>query len=248
MVSQVSKRPRHSIVRQGMFTGFPAAQFLTVLIRVHSRPFAASRGRAADEPAAANDEAQGQARRLTDADPWPGVDLERPRKQPFAHLKGADGHVGAVVFSIDAEGPCQLARPGTQFFRMASWPAPSPHDGQAAKRLDGTDQNAAGDAFRLGDQIKALVHSINEVDIGVPGWTEQDPRPCGHATTGMSRLVLPTEVGFRLADLAPGTAVDQDLAQQFPGDDRGRPRIKGSRHGGGGRDQTRPRDRILPLH
>jgi len=80
-------------------------------------------------------------------------------------------------------------------------------------------------AFGLGDDIHAEIHPVNEIDVGVAGWTEHYFRPRSAASRRMRRKVVRSEVGFGLDDPADAfnTVDDMDEAfpEQFPGDDDG---------------------------
>ena len=67
-------------------------------------------------------------------------------------------------------------------------------------------------ALRLGDQVQAVVHPVDEVDIRRARGGEQGLRPLGAAVLiGVTRLVTAADVRLGLGD-----AADQQLTVQSP--------------------------------
>ena len=46
-------------------------------------------------------------------------------------------------------------------------------------RLDGPQQHSGSVPFVLGHDIHAVVHAVDHVDVGMPGWPEHDFRSLG---------------------------------------------------------------------
>jgi len=70
----------------------------------------------------------------------------------------------------------------------------------------------------LGDQIEALVHAVDKVDVGVPRGAENDAGTIGQARGRMGGEVVSSEVSFGLDDHARSLAVDEDFAEEIARD------------------------------
>lgn len=100
------------------------------------------------------------------------------------------------------------------------------HFGDAGKRLEGANQNAARFAFWFAGDIEAIVIAVDEIDIGVAGRSEEDGGTGGVAGRGMGGRIIPAEVGFDFYDAgrkgASWCGANQQLAQKAASDAAGR--------------------------
>jgi hypothetical protein len=97
---------------------------------------------------------------------------------------------------------------------------------------DGTDEDSAGLAGEMGGCVEAVVHAVDEVDVGAAGWAEEREVVGGEATVGVRGGVGEAEVGFDFGD-ATGEALaveiaDEELAEEGSGDDFGGAGVEGS--------------------
>ena len=85
------------------------------------------------------------------------------------------------------------------------------------------DQDSGGLPLLLGDEVEAVVHPVDQVEIGRPRRGEEGLGPRGALIAiGVARLVDPADIRFRLADPAhqpPAVRQHPDdvPAQQVPG-------------------------------
>ena len=92
---------------------------------------------------------------------------------------------------------------------------------QPGERFERAEQDASGAAFTLAGDIQAIVISVNEIDVGVPRWTEQDGVAQGLAAVGMGCGVFVAEVGFDFDDAGSETRcsfADKDFSENIAGD------------------------------
>ncbi len=75
-----------------------------------------------------------------------------------------------------------------------------------------------GLAGRLGDQVEALVHPIDEIYVGVAGRAEDHAGTVCNAAGGMSGQVIAAEIGFGFDDDSSGGTVHEDRAEEAAGD------------------------------
>lgn len=78
---------------------------------------------------------------------------------------------------------------------------------------DGADEDAAGGAVGLGGDVEAIVHAVDEIDVGVAGGTINDFGAGGDAAGGVGGFVVETEIGLDLGDGGGEIAMDQHLAE-----------------------------------
>src|SRR5262249_58172658 len=76
------------------------------------------------------------------------------------------------------------------------------------------------------DQVDAVVHAVDEIDVRVPGWAVHDLVPRrAVAAVAVGRAVARSAVRFHLDDAARGATlgrvVNQHLPEQCPGDAQG---------------------------
>ncbi len=69
-------------------------------------------------------------------------------------------------------------------------------------------------AFFGGDHVQALVHAVDEVDVGVTGRPEHDSGALGQAARSMGGDVGEAEVGFGFDNHAGGFSVQKHAAKQ----------------------------------
>ena len=150
------------------------------------------------------------------------------RSTRLAYGERAAGDVDAVVGSCDRQRQRQFAGAVGQVFGLSRRRAPLPHQLDSCNRFQRANQHAARRAFGLGHQVEALVHAVDEVDVGVAGRAEDHAGAIGQAARGMRRQVVPAQVGFGLDDDARGAPVHQDLAQQVARNVYGGPQVEGS--------------------
>jgi len=91
----------------------------------------------------------------------------------------------------------------------------------AGERFEGAEQNASGFACGFAGHVEAVVIPVNEVDVGVTGWSEEHGSAGGVAGGRVGGGVVLAEVGFDFDD-AGGAAVwsgvtDENFAQEFAG-------------------------------
>ncbi|EAU64364.1 LigA [Stigmatella aurantiaca DW4/3-1] len=103
--------------------------------------------------------------------------------------------------------------------------------GQPLHGLHAPYQHRAGQPLGLRHHVEAVVHSIDEVDIGAPWRAEEDLGARGAPLGGMTGQVVLADVGLRLDDAAhPALAAllqHQVGAQQFTGHGEGGTLIEG---------------------
>lgn len=90
-------------------------------------------------------------------------------------------------------------------------------------RLDGAQQHGGGVAGAFGDDVHAVVHSVDEINISVTRRAEHDFGPLRQSFGRMRGEIVRAEIGFRFHDFADAfhalRMVDEDFAEQFPGDE-----------------------------
>src|SRR5712691_3530494 len=113
----------------------------------------------------------------------------------------------------DAERLAQPPRTRAQQPLVGRTAAPA-HGGKPERRRECADQDGAGDAFRLADEIEAPVDAVGAVDIGVTGRTEHHRVARGAAVEGMRRGVA-LVIGLDLDDDAVGTSERERRADEL---------------------------------
>ena len=101
------------------------------------------------------------------------------------------------------------------------------HGLEASEGLKRPDEDAAGGAVGLGDDVEALVHPVDEIDVGMAGGAEDDAGARGESAGGVGSEIADTEVGFDFDDAAGGFVVDENLAQQVARDGGGGAAVEG---------------------
>ena len=106
------------------------------------------------------------------------------------------------------------------------------HSLDAVDGGDSADEDSAGFAGEMGGCVKAVVHAVDEVDVGATGWAEEGSVVGGEAAEGVRGWVGEAEVGLDLGDAArEALAVeiaDEELAEEGSGDDLGGAGVEGS--------------------
>jgi len=93
-------------------------------------------------------------------------------------------------------------------------------------RFQRSDKHAAGDAFRAGDEVKAFVHPVDQVNVGVARRAENDLRSRREASSGVGGFVFLPQVRFHFDDPRGALTVNQQAAKQVRCDFFRRARIK----------------------
>ena len=75
------------------------------------------------------------------------------------------------------------------------------------------NQDATGLAGGLADKVQALVHAVDEIDVGMAGLVEYHARSIGDSAPGMRCAIIDTQVGFHFDDSSGGLAMHQDFAE-----------------------------------
>ena len=106
------------------------------------------------------------------------------------------------------------------------------HGLDAVDGSDGADEDSAGFAGEMGGGVEAVVHAVDEVDVGVSGRAEEGEVVGGEASVGVGGGVGEAEVGLDLGDAA-GEALaveiaDEELAEEGSRDDLGGAGVEGS--------------------
>ena len=92
----------------------------------------------------------------------------------------------------------------------------------AGERFEGAEQDASGAAFGFAGDVEAVVVAVDEIDVGVAGWAEEDGIAGGEAGGGVGGGIVLAEIGFDFDDAGGegGSAAftNQHLAQEFASD------------------------------
>src|SRR5258708_173372 len=99
------------------------------------------------------------------------------------------------------------------------------HGLQAFDGIERAKEDASGFAIGEAGEVEAVVHAIDEVDVGEAGRAEEHCVAWGPANEGVSGRIVGAHVGFDLRDapdetLSTETANDE-LAEQSAGHDFG---------------------------
>jgi len=133
----------------------------------------------------------------------------------------------AILREIYPEGLGEPSRAVTQ----ARLPATTPrHELGALERAQRPDQNRAGDALALANDVEKVMRPVGEVDVGETRLPEHGAVAHRGAPVSVARRVL-GPVGFGLDDDAGGEAfgglVGQDAADEIDRDLPGVPVVEG---------------------
>ena len=137
--------------------------------------------------------------------------------------EGRSAQIVAGEAPVDGEGPAEAPRTGDG-------------TGKKSQGLQRPDEDGAGKAFRLRDDVQAVVHAVDHVDIGPAAGAEHHRGSCGLSPGGVAGEVVGSEVGLDLHDAAgkcPAVVLSQkNLPQKVPGHFLRRAFIKGLRKRG----------------
>src|SRR5579862_560665 len=95
--------------------------------------------------------------------------------------------------------------------------------------FDGAQQYRGGMTFALGDDVHAPVHAVDHVHVGVSGRAEHHFCPLGQSSSGVSREIVRTEIGFDFDNPADAFSLDEILPEEFSGDRNCVPVVKRAR-------------------
>ena len=99
-------------------------------------------------------------------------------------------------------------------------------------RGDPADQDTARSAIRFGDDVQALVHAIDQIDICPPRGAEDHSRARSNTAVGMGSLVVQPQIGLYFDDGRRQSSTDQYFPQQAAGDCDGVAGVEGFRENG----------------
>ena len=104
--------------------------------------------------------------------------------------------------------------------RRAAKPAWAARRGvDVADRFEGAEKDCGSVFSRAGHDVQAMMHAINEVDVGMTGLAEHDLGARGAAAGRVSSKVVRAQIRFRLDDPPdPGAVIDmanQEIAQEI---------------------------------
>lgn len=102
--------------------------------------------------------------------------------------------------SGDAHGEGEFAGAVGEIAIAFGMAAANAHFGDACDRFQRANEYASGTAFGLGRDVEALVHPINEIDVGVPRRSEQYFGALREAAPGMGCAIGQAEIRFGLDD------------------------------------------------
>ena len=110
---------------------------------------------------------------------------------------------------VRVQAPVNVQRAAEQ----AGTAGPAP---DMAHRLDGAQQDGGRMTFALRHHVHAVIHPVDEIDVGVARRTEHDLGPLGQPPGRMRREIVRAEIRLHLHNPADAFPVDQIFAQQFP--------------------------------
>ena len=91
--------------------------------------------------------------------------------------------------------------------------------------FNGAQEDGSGMPFPFGDDVHAIIHAVNEINIGMAGRTEHDASSLGKALGRMSGEIMWAEVSFDLDNAADsfdaGGGVHEPFSEQFARDKDG---------------------------
>lgn len=153
------------------------------------------------------EKAKGPVGAMADPDAGGDFEIEGARVARLVDGEGAAGEISAVVGAGDVHGAGELA-------------------GSIAVAFDGADQDAAGRAVGFGDDVQTFVDTVDQIDVGVSGWAEDDASAGRDAAGGVSGKVVEAEVGFDFGDGAGVFAMDEHFAEEVARDIDGGARVE----------------------
>ena len=92
------------------------------------------------------------------------------------------------------------------------------HGFEAVDWIEGSDEDSSGFAGKVCGDVETVIHAVDEVDIYVSGWAEEDCVAGSETAGGVGCRVDEAEVGFDFCD-AGGKAfaleiADEELAEE----------------------------------
>src|SRR5205085_4505919 len=127
----------------------------------------------------------------------------------------------AVVHDVEARWAQGRAVQGAVDVERPADEAGSGAAADAGAGLERAHQDRLGEALGTGDEVQAVVHAVDEVDVRVPGGAVHDGGPGGEPAPGVGGPVGGTAVGLDLHQPAPAGATvhlaDDQLAQEVAG-------------------------------
>jgi len=181
-------------------------------------------------------EAQGPVGAKPDADARRDDDIGGFNLQPLAEDNRASGQVDPIMFPANPHGAGQPSGTATEEVGFGDGGAIAAHALEAAQRLERPDKNTTGAAFCLGDDIQAVVHPIDEVDVGVAGRAVDDLSPGRAPARDVSGQIVFAQVSLDFGDAAGAAVMDENLTEQETGQFDGRPQIEAARQDGQGKN------------
>ena len=143
---------------------------------------------------------------MADADARGGFNAARGEAVLGEGESGAgEGKVEAVVSGAgDGHGLAEASGAGGEQARtgIGRKVAAAGHGGESGDGFEGADEDAAGFAVRLAGDIEAVIHAIDEVNVGMAGRAEEDSIAGGFSGEGVGGRVVGAEVGFDFDDAA----------------------------------------------
>ena len=151
--------------------------------------------------------------------------------QPEARILGVEACV--IEAAIHGQRLAEPARPSREIAVGVLRPTQAAHRRLPLHRSEGAHENRGGESLPLGDDVQAMVHAVDEIDVEMTGWAVHRGGAFRLAAVGVTGLVLLTDVGLHLGDVAGEAlalkATYHALAQQIAGQCK---RIAGVKFGG----------------
>jgi len=134
---------------------------------------------------------------------------------PLPHHQRPSRHIRSVLRSGNGERSRQVSRSGSQLVDGSSFRTPPPHQINSNHRLSRPDEHTSRLALRLGYQIQAFVHAVNEVDVRMAGWSEDDAGAIRNAASRVRGQIVTSKISLGFDDHPSRASVYQDLSEQF---------------------------------
>ncbi len=123
--------------------------------------------------------------------------------------------VDSILHSGNPERLSKLAGAISKLARIYRSLPPTRHKFETAERFERSNQYCMGLTFPSDHEIDCPAETIQQIDIGMTGWTEHRGSPLGQATRAMRRQIERTAIGLRLDDETGGFAFQGSMHQQF---------------------------------
>jgi len=151
---------------------------------------------------------------MSNADAGGNRDLKWRFGFPRANRKIAFVEALTILLTSNGKSLGQLAGPvGETGCRSMPMPALI-HKIETGKRFERANKNAPRLIFAVGNDVEALVHTVDEVDVSASRRAKQNPSALRFSARGMSSQVVEAEIGFGLDDHSGRFAVDDHAAQE----------------------------------